>query len=410
MPQPYPLPRSYREAGPYDFDGVSKLYGPFGAPSQFSIFDPQDVVIEVRESATADWAEVAATIAKTTTAALSPFTVTFADVFPATHDFRLSGRRLHERSLDVTKGNSLSADKLELELSKQGVCLQELRRDVDGTASAVDDVVETVAHAVETVTTTATTVQAAAVIVATEASAAADAAALANRLANDAPGTPVGSGYSARHWAQEAATLAATLDLSNYSTTAQIDTMLTSYVLKTLTIASGLGVLVNGGASAQLSGTVTVSLDLSAKALTQATWTAGVSTVEAPISPAKLAAVFAALKSGLVLTKSYVSAEQALVAGGLTTLAHGLGASPKIVIIKLVCKTAENGYSVGDVVLYPVQFTQSSNQGILIRITSTNIYVLIGNYGPNPVLMLTSSGALATTTPANWKMIVEAYA
>ena len=53
MPQPYPLPRSYREAGPYDFDGVSKVYGPFGAPSQFSIFDAEDVVVEVRESAAA---------------------------------------------------------------------------------------------------------------------------------------------------------------------------------------------------------------------------------------------------------------------------------------------------------------------------------------------------------------------
>lgn len=137
MVQPYPLPRSYRQTDPLVFDGVSTVYGPFGAPSAFDIFDAADVDVEVKAEG-GDWVTTTATVAKTTAEAMSPFTVTFPSVNPSSSQFRLKGRRLHERSLDVTKGVALSADKLELELSKQGVCLQELRRDVDDAATTAD--------------------------------------------------------------------------------------------------------------------------------------------------------------------------------------------------------------------------------------------------------------------------------
>ncbi|WP_026782662.1 hypothetical protein [Pleomorphomonas koreensis] len=257
MVQPYPLPRSYREAGPYDFDGVSAVYGPFGAPGQFSIFDPEDVVVEVRAGETADWIEVDATIAKTTAAALSPFTVTFGEAYSATHDFRISGRRLHERSLDVTKGVSISADKLELELSKQAACLQEQRRDIDASTARVSAVLETVTDAVETTTANA--------------EAAADAA------------------EAAAHSAEAASTW----DPSSYSTTAQIEAMLAGYVPATRTIASGPGVSINGGASATLGATVTVSLDYA----TEAEAKAGVLTGK-PMSPLNVAQAIAAHGSG----------------------------------------------------------------------------------------------------------------
>lgn len=82
--------------------------------------------------------------------------------------------------------------------------------------------------------------------------------------------------------------------LAGYSTTVQVTALLEGYTPTTRAITSGAGVLINGGASATLGSTVTVSLDLSAKALAQAVWAAGVSLTPAPIDPATLAAVIAA--------------------------------------------------------------------------------------------------------------------
>jgi hypothetical protein len=212
---------------------------------------------------------------------------------------RLKGQRTHERLTDVTRGGVVRSVSLEAEFDRAAVVLQELRRDVDAVVGAVDQVVETVAGAVETVTSTAAAIVETAAIVNTKADDAADAAGLADRLANEAPGTPVGAGYSARHWAAYAEYLAGSLDLANYSTTAQIYSALENYVLKALLVVGGLGVKVNGGLNANLSSTLTISLDLSEKALAQSVWTAGVSAVEAPISPEKLKATIAALMPAL---------------------------------------------------------------------------------------------------------------
>jgi len=120
--------------------------------------------------------------------------------------------------------------------------------------------------------------------------------------------------------AAASAAAAATFDPALYSTTAQINTMLADYVPTTRTIASGTGILINGGASATLGSTVTVSLDLPAKALAQAVWTAGVETAEAPISPAKLAATIAALVGSGVMTPKSV---QTLLTSGSYTPSAG---------------------------------------------------------------------------------------
>ncbi|MBS1183768.1 MAG: Tail Collar domain protein [Proteobacteria bacterium] len=61
--------------------------------------------------------------------------------------------------------------------------------------------------------------------------------------------------------AAESAAAAATWNPATYSTTAQISALLAGYVPTTRTIASGTGVLINGGAGAALGATVTVSLD-----------------------------------------------------------------------------------------------------------------------------------------------------
>src|SRR5690606_9834308 len=58
------------------------------------------------------------------------------DVHPATSQYRLQGARLHERLSDVTKGVGLSTDAAEKELSRQGVVLDETRRELDALKAA----------------------------------------------------------------------------------------------------------------------------------------------------------------------------------------------------------------------------------------------------------------------------------
>lgn len=258
MVQPYPIPRGIRQAGPYDFDGTSTVYGPFGAPSQFSIFDAVDVIVEVRTSSTGDWAEVEATVEKTSTAPLSSFTIDFGEVYPATHDFRFYGRRTHERSLDVTKGTSLSADKLELELSKMAAVLQEIRRDVDSPTTTVLDQVR-VAQA-------------------------AAAAAAADRAISQQAATE----------AAEHAAAASLWDPSSYSTTDEIDAKLEDYAPADREIAGVGCVKVNGGASATLATDLSLSLTFASEEQAIAGEVAGV-----PIDPLTLAAVLDAQVSNV---------------------------------------------------------------------------------------------------------------
>lgn len=68
--------------------------------------------------------------------------------------------------------------------------------------------------------------------------------------------------------AAASAEAAARFDPASYSTTNEITALLESYVPATRTIASGVGVKVNGGENSTLSGTVTIGLDLATDAET----------------------------------------------------------------------------------------------------------------------------------------------
>lgn len=109
--------------------------------------------------------------------------------------------------------------------------------------------------------------------------------------------------------------------------------------------------------------------------------------------------------------KMYESPEQTITAGALITLAHGLGAKPKLLSLELVCKTAENGYSVGDCVNIPAHAGgySTSNYGCTARLDATNIGLRLGSQ-VTTFLMLNSSGNAVGATNANWRLIVRAWA
>lgn len=119
------------------------------------------------------------------------------------------------------------------------------------------------------------------------------------------------------------------------------------------------------------------------------------------------------LASPPIFTKEYTSSEQTITTAGALTLAHSLGAMPKIVQVRLKCQTAENNYSVGDEVM--IDFFggyQSGNTGQALSIVpdATNLNIRYG--GATNVFAVPSktTGIIANLTNTSWKMIVRAVA
>ena len=122
----------------------------------------------------------------------------------------------------------------------------------------------------------------------------------------------------------------------------------------------------------------------------------------------------AKLTVALPFTKEYVSAEQTITAAGALTLAHGLGATPKLTQCSFVCKTADGGYSIGDVVDYMTfDYFATGGPGVIgvaVVRGAANIEV---RYSSNPnvfVLIHKTTGAVHIPTLASWRLVVRAWA
>ena len=110
------------------------------------------------------------------------------------------------------------------------------------------------------------------------------------------------------------------------------------------------------------------------------------------------------------LADEYVSSEQTITSGGTLTLSHGLGDTPKLVTVELVCKTAEYGYSVGDVVEVLGQIDPEVNCGVSVVKDSTNISVRYGSRATAFSVVDKSNGDARAATNANWRAVFRAYA
>lgn len=110
-----------------------------------------------------------------------------------------------------------------------------------------------------------------------------------------------------------------------------------------------------------------------------------------------------------ILTKQFISSEQAFTAGGALTLAHGLGVKPKLVTGSLICQVAELGYSVGEEIDYPHFGTDAgSGTGLSIVASATQLAVRMGQV--NLVILRKDTGSTEYFTPARWRLIVRAFA
>ena len=114
-------------------------------------------------------------------------------------------------------------------------------------------------------------------------------------------------------------------------------------------------------------------------------------------------------------SKEYVSAEVSIVVGGLTTLTHGLGVIPKFVDVCLRCKIAEYGYSINNEIrVMGPSYSDGvgeGNKGLSFLATTGTIGVQIGSAAvPEINRKSAPAGDLITLTPANWRVIVRAWA
>lgn len=116
--------------------------------------------------------------------------------------------------------------------------------------------------------------------------------------------------------------------------------------------------------------------------------------------------------SGGWLSSKYESPEQSITSAGSLTLAHGLVSEPNLVIFVLICKTAEQGYSVNDkLYLGPVGTASSlnDNYAFVTTIDATNINIRFGSNVNVFSLLNKGTGAANVLTNANWRLVVRAF-
>lgn len=112
---------------------------------------------------------------------------------------------------------------------------------------------------------------------------------------------------------------------------------------------------------------------------------------------------------GGVFTRSFTSAQQAITAGGLISVAHGLSDVPSLVQLSLVCQSSDSGYSAGDVVIINVagDYTDAS-KSIGTYVTSTNVNCRIGSGGLG--VANKGTGSIAILSLTDWRLVIRAWA
>jgi len=109
----------------------------------------------------------------------------------------------------------------------------------------------------------------------------------------------------------------------------------------------------------------------------------------------------------------FQSADQTLKTSALDTIAHGLGAAPKLAQVLLKNTTGEHGYSVGDIIHIGsgLDWTDGFNtfHGWALSSDATNLYLTHTNHSLAPGIPNKSTGAASAITFANWRLVLRAW-
>jgi hypothetical protein len=108
------------------------------------------------------------------------------------------------------------------------------------------------------------------------------------------------------------------------------------------------------------------------------------------------------------LSDRYVSTAQVITSGGLLTLAHGLASTPTKVWCKLICTSADSGYSISDeIIMFPGEHP-SNNAGFSARVDGTNVYIRFGTAAAALDYIDGSTGGDVSLTNSSWDFYIYA--
>ena len=118
--------------------------------------------------------------------------------------------------------------------------------------------------------------------------------------------------------------------------------------------------------------------------------------------------------SGITAVTKFTSAETTIAASTKTTFAHGLGAIPFQFDLYLICKTADSGYAIGDIIKVTQSYHSTagtSDIGAIMSADATNIYLTTGGNAAGGMFkgFNQDTGAGVTFNNSNFKMIVKAW-
>lgn len=104
----------------------------------------------------------------------------------------------------------------------------------------------------------------------------------------------------------------------------------------------------------------------------------------------------------------FQSDDQTITTAGSLTISHSLGSVPDLVTVWLKCTTAEQGYSVGDIVQVG-PYAMTAPRGVGLEWSTSNVEVRYGNQASSVFQGIhKTTGAAAAFSNANWVMYLVA--
>lgn len=109
-----------------------------------------------------------------------------------------------------------------------------------------------------------------------------------------------------------------------------------------------------------------------------------------------------------IFSKEFISAETTIVSSSNVFAAHGLGVMPKLIQVRIICKTPEYGFSAGDEAIpWTANTSLDANIGVVGYCDSVNVGASLNGF---QYVMRKDTNDKAVITLANWKLIFRAWA
>lgn len=109
---------------------------------------------------------------------------------------------------------------------------------------------------------------------------------------------------------------------------------------------------------------------------------------------------------GALGAPDFTSSEQTVTLDTVLDVAHSLGAVPALFQVVLRCKTAQEGYAVGDEMIMASYTGTAVDRGVTVASDATNVTITTGD---QIEFVSQSTKNLALITAASWKWVVRAW-